>query len=37
MLDLDVTDVGTLTLTVEFGPREDVGDRVVWAAPMDRN
>jgi hypothetical protein len=33
-LDLDVSGVGTLTLSVDFGPREDVGDRVVWADPM---
>jgi hypothetical protein len=33
-LDLDVTGVGTLTLSVDFGRREDVGDRVVWADPM---
>jgi NPCBM/NEW2 domain len=33
-LDLDVSGVGTLTLSVDFGHREDVGDRVVWADPM---
>jgi NPCBM/NEW2 domain-containing protein len=33
-LDLDVTGVGTLTLSVDFGRHEDVGDRVVWADPM---
>jgi hypothetical protein len=33
-LDLDVTGVSTLTLSVDFGRREDVGDRVVWADPM---
>ena len=32
-LDLDVKGVGTLTLVVDFGRREDVGDRVVWADP----
>jgi len=33
-LDLDVTGVNTLTLAVDFGQREDVGDRVVWADPV---
>jgi hypothetical protein len=33
-LDLDVTGVNTLTLAVDFGQREDVGDWVVWADPM---
>jgi NPCBM/NEW2 domain len=33
-LDLDISGVGTLTLSVDFGPREDVGDRVVWADPL---
>jgi len=32
-LDLDVTGVGTLTLAVDFGRGQDVGDRVVWADP----
>ena len=32
-LDLDVKGVGTLTLSVDFGRREDIGDRVVWADP----
>jgi hypothetical protein len=32
-IDVDVTGVGTLTLAVDFGPREDVGDRVVWCDP----
>jgi hypothetical protein len=32
-LDLDVKGVSTLTLVVDFGRREDVGDRVVWADP----
>ncbi len=32
-LDLDVTGVGTLTLIVDFGRGQDVGDRVVWADP----
>jgi hypothetical protein len=32
-LDLDVSGVETLTLAVDFGRREDIGDRVVWADP----
>ena len=32
-LDLDVTGVKTLTLEVDFGRGQDVGDRVVWANP----
>ena len=33
VIDLDVKGVGTLTLSVDFGRREDVGDRIVWADP----
>jgi hypothetical protein len=32
-LDLDLTGIGTLTLSVDFGAGQDVGDRVVWADP----
>jgi hypothetical protein len=32
-IDLDVTGVGTLTLIVDFGRGQDVGDRVVWVDP----
>ncbi|HEX4071344.1 MAG TPA: NPCBM/NEW2 domain-containing protein [Planctomycetaceae bacterium] len=32
-LDLDVSGVETLTLAVDFGRHEDIGDRVVWADP----
>jgi NPCBM/NEW2 domain len=32
-IDLDLTGVNTLTLAVDFGRREDIGDRVVWADP----
>ena len=32
-IDLDVTGVDMLTLAVDFGRQEDVGDRVVWADP----
>jgi hypothetical protein len=32
-IDLDVTGIRTLSLVVDFGRREDVGDRVVWAEP----
>jgi len=32
-IDVDVTGIATLTLVVDFGPREDVGDRVVWCDP----
>jgi hypothetical protein len=31
--DLDVSGVKTLTLEVDFGRGQDVGDRVVWANP----
>lgn len=33
-VDLDVTGVGLLTLAVDFGRGENVGDRVVWADPV---
>ena len=32
-LDLDVSGVKRLTLEVDFGEGQDVGDRVVWANP----
>ena len=32
-LDLDISGVETLTLAVDFGRHEDIGDRVVWADP----
>jgi NPCBM/NEW2 domain len=32
-LDVDVTGIGTLTLSVDFGRGQDVGDRVVWGDP----
>lgn len=33
-IDLDVARINTLTLVVDFGRGQDVGDRVVWADPM---
>ncbi len=32
-IDLDMTHVRTLTLEIDFGNDQDVGDRVVWAMP----
>ena len=34
LLNLDVSGCRTLTLTVDFGKNQDVGDRFVWGAPQ---
>jgi hypothetical protein len=34
VIDVDIMGVETLTLSVDFGRQEDVGDRVVWGEPI---